>query len=29
VGYDGNPEWLRIVVYLGYWAVIGAYLLRG
>jgi len=28
VGYDGNPEWLRIIVYLGYWAVIGAYLLR-
>jgi len=26
VGYDGNPEWLRIIVYLGYWAIIGAYL---
>jgi high-affinity iron transporter len=26
VGYDGDPEWLRIIVYLGYWAVIGAYL---
>jgi high-affinity iron transporter len=26
VGYDGNPEWLRIIVYLGYWLVIGAYL---
>lgn len=28
VGYDGNPEWLRIIVYLGYWIIIGAYLLR-
>ena len=28
VGYDGNPEWLRVIVYLGYWTVIGAYLLR-
>jgi len=28
VGYDGNPEWLRVFVYLGYWTVIGAYLLR-
>lgn len=28
VGYDGNPEWLRIIVYLGYWAVVGVYLLR-
>jgi len=28
VGYDGNPEWLRIIVYLGYWAVIGTYVLR-
>ena len=26
VGYDGNPEWLRVIVYLGYWAVIGYYL---
>jgi high-affinity iron transporter len=26
IGYDGNPEWLRIIVYLGYWLVIGAYL---
>jgi high-affinity iron transporter len=26
VGYDGNPEWLRIIVYLGYWVVIGSYL---
>ena len=28
VGYDGNPEWLRIIVYLGYWLVIGTYVLR-
>lgn len=27
VGYDGNPEWLRIFVYLGYWIVVGSYLL--
>jgi high-affinity iron transporter len=26
VGYDGNPEWLRIIVYLGYWMVIGSFL---
>jgi len=25
VGYDGNPEWLRIIVYLGYWLVLGTY----
>jgi high-affinity iron transporter len=23
VGYDGNPEWLRVIVYSGYWNVIG------
>jgi high-affinity Fe2+/Pb2+ permease len=28
VGYDGNPEWLRIIVYLGYWIIIGTYLYR-
>jgi high-affinity iron transporter len=28
VGYDGNPEWLRITVYLGYWLIIGSYVLR-
>ncbi|MCL4436737.1 MAG: FTR1 family protein [Thaumarchaeota archaeon] len=28
VGYDGNPEWLRVIAYLGYWAVIGGYLVR-
>lgn len=28
VGYDGNPEWLRVIVYLGYWAVVGGYLFR-
>lgn len=25
VGYDGNPEWLRIFVYLAYWVVVGTY----
>ena len=28
VGYDGDPEWLRIFVYLGYWAIVGVLLLR-
>ncbi len=28
VGYDGNPEWLRIIVYLGYWIFIGSYVLK-
>jgi high-affinity iron transporter len=28
VGYDGNPELLRVIVYVGYWLVIGYYLLR-
>jgi len=28
VGYDGNPEWLRIVVYIGYWLIVGSYLLK-
>jgi high-affinity iron transporter len=28
VGYDGNPEWLRIIVYIGYWFIVGMYLLR-
>lgn len=28
VGYDGNPEWLRVLVYVGYWSIVGAYLLR-
>ena len=28
VGYDGNPEWLRVIVYLGYWTVVGAYVFR-
>ncbi len=26
VGYDGNPEWLRVGAYLGYWLVVGLYL---
>jgi high-affinity iron transporter len=28
VGYDGNPEWLRIFVYLGYWVIVGTYVYR-
>lgn len=28
VGYDGDPEWLRIVIYVGYWIVIGPYLYK-
>lgn len=28
VGYDGNPEWLRIIVYAGYWIIIGNYLYK-
>ena len=28
VGYDGNPEWLRILVYIGYWLIVGTYLLK-
>lgn len=28
VGYDGNPEWLRIFAYVGYWLLIGPYLLK-
>ena len=27
VGYDGNPEWLRIIAYLGYWVILGTYML--
>jgi len=26
-GYSGNPEWLRVIVYSGYWLVVGAYIL--
>jgi len=26
VGYSGNPEWLRVIVYLGYWLVFGTYI---
>jgi high-affinity iron transporter len=25
VGYDGNPEWLRVLAYVGYWLVLGTY----
>lgn len=28
LGYDGNPEWLRIIVYVGYWLIIGAYIVK-
>jgi high-affinity iron transporter len=28
IGYDGNPEWLRIIVYVGYWLIVGIYLLK-
>jgi high-affinity iron transporter len=28
VGYDGNPELLRIVAYLAYWLIVGAYVYR-
>ncbi len=28
IGYDGNPEWLRVIVYLGYWLVVGVYAIR-
>ena len=28
VGYDGNPELLRVIFYVGYWLVIGSYLLK-
>jgi len=26
IGYDGNPEWLRVLVYIGYWLAIGGYI---
>lgn len=28
IGYDGNPELLRVIVYIGYWVVVGLYLLK-
>ncbi|MFQ6054144.1 MAG: FTR1 family protein [Candidatus Bathyarchaeia archaeon] len=28
VGYDGDPEWLRVIVYLGYWLVVGTFVLK-
>lgn len=28
IGYDGNPEWLRVVVYVGYWLILGTYTLK-
>jgi high-affinity iron transporter len=27
VGYDGNPEWLRVIVYVGYWLIVGMYII--
>lgn len=28
VGYDGNPEWLRVIVYIGYWLILGTYIIK-
>ncbi|MFQ6068522.1 MAG: FTR1 family protein [Candidatus Bathyarchaeia archaeon] len=28
VGYDGNPEWLRVIAYISYWLVVGVYAFR-
>ncbi len=28
VGYDGNPEWMRLFAYFGYWLIVGTYLLK-
>ena len=28
IGYDGNPEWLRVIVYISYWVIIGSYLVK-
>ena len=28
VGNDGNPELLRLAVYIGYWVVVGLHILR-
>lgn len=28
IGYDGNPELLRVIVYVGYWLIVGYYLIR-
>lgn len=28
VGYDGNPEWLRVIVYIVYWFIVGMYVFR-
>ena len=28
VGYDGDPEWLRVIVYISYWVIIGSYLFK-
>ena len=28
VGYDGNPEWLRVLVYVSYWCIVGMYIIK-
>ncbi len=28
IGYDGNPEWLRVIIYIGYWLIVGTYVLK-
>jgi high-affinity iron transporter len=28
IGYDGNPEWLRVIVYIAYWMIVGTYTLK-
>ncbi len=28
VGYDGNPEWLRVIVYWSYWLIVGSLLMK-
>lgn len=28
VGYDGDPEWLRVLAYFGYWLIVGFYVSR-
>lgn len=28
VGYDGNPEWLRVIVYISYWLILGTYIIK-
>jgi len=28
IGYDGNPEWLRVITYVSYWLMIGTYVFK-